>query len=127
MYGKSPYDIYKNNAINMASREQLLLMILDASVKYSKMAREAIENRDIEEAHNNLIKTQNIFTELMASLNTDAGEWAEDLFSIYAYINKELREINMKKDLEKMNAIIPLIEQIRELWKDVYKESIKNK
>lgn len=124
---KSPYDVYKNNSINLASKEQLLLMILDGSVKYSKLAREAILENDVQKAHTNLIKTQNIYAELMATLDTSAGKWAEDIFAIYTYIHKELREINMKKDLERMDNVMPLIEQIREIWNEAYKESLKTK
>ena len=124
---KSPYDVYKSNSINLASKEQLLLMILDGSVKYARMARQAIVENDVQAAHNNLVKVQNIYAELMATLDTNAGKWAKDIFTIYTYIHKELREINMKKDLERMDAIMPLIEQVREIWHEAYKETLKTK
>ena len=68
------YNIYKNNSVNYASKEQLLLMLLDGAVKFAKIARQAIVDKNIEKAHNSLIRTQDIFTELMVSLDTTAGD-----------------------------------------------------
>lgn len=117
------YNIYKNNSVNYASKEQLLLMLLDGSVKFAKTARQAIVEKDIEKAHKNLIKTQEIFTELRISLDTSAGEWAEQLFKVYGFINDRLLEANIKKDIKIMDEVIPLIEDVRELWYDAEKKA----
>ncbi len=47
MYTTNPYNIYKQNSVNMASSQQLLLMLLDGAVKYTKIAKMAILNKDI--------------------------------------------------------------------------------
>ena len=39
MYTANPYNAYKQNSVNMASKEKLLLMLLDGAVKYTKIAR----------------------------------------------------------------------------------------
>ena len=38
----SGYNAYKNNSVNYASKEQLLLMLVDGAVKYAKIGRVAI-------------------------------------------------------------------------------------
>lgn len=119
------YNIYKNNSVNYASKEQLLLMLLDGAVKFAKIARQAIVDKNIEKAHNSLIRTQDIFTELMVSLDTTAGDWTKDLLSIYQYINTRLAEANFKKSLEIMDEILPLIEQVKDMWNEVYKKAKK--
>ena len=48
MYSANPYNIYKQNSVNMASSQQLLLMLLDGAVKYTKIARMAIVKKDYE-------------------------------------------------------------------------------
>ena len=65
MYTANPYNIYKQNSVNMASSQQLLLMLLDGAVKYTKIARMAILNKDIAKAHKELVRVQDIFLELM--------------------------------------------------------------
>ena len=110
------YNVYKNNSVNYASKDQLLLMLLDGAVKFAKIAEIALKENDVKKTHENLMKTQNIFTELMATLDTDAGDWAKQIFRVYKFINEKLVETNMKKDLTILEEVIPLIEDIRNIW-----------
>lgn len=80
------YNVYKNNSVNYASKEQLLLMLTEGAVKFCKIARQAIVDRDVKKAHDALVKTQDIFSELMVSLDTSAGEWAVQLLRVYTFI-----------------------------------------
>lgn len=122
MQAGNAYNTYKNNSVNYASKEQLLLMLLDGAVKFSKIGRQAIMDKDVYKAHENLIKTQNIFYELMATLDVNSGgEWARNLMSVYEFVLRRLTDANIKKDVEIMNEAIPLIEDIRDTWNEAYK------
>lgn len=123
MYANNGYNVYKNNSVNYASKEQLLLMLLDGAVKYAKMGRQAIVDKDIKKAHENIKKTEDIFTELMVSLDTNAGEWAKSLFAVYEFINYQLMQANIKKDASIMDTVIPMIEDIRNTWQEAEKLS----
>lgn len=124
MYANNAYNAYKTNSVNYASKEQLLLMVVDGAVKFSKIAKQGIEEKDIKKAHENIIKTQNIFYELMATLDVEkGGEWAENLMKIYDFIVQRLLEANIKKDVKIMDEIIPIIEDIRDTWHEAYKIS----
>ena len=117
------YNTYKNNSVNYASKEQLLLMILDGAVKYSKIGRQAILDKDINKKHESLMRTQDIIYELMISLDRNiGGEWADNLYNIYEFINKKLMEANIKADAKIMDEVIPLIEEIRDMWHEVDKK-----
>ena len=117
------YNVYKNNSVNYASKDQLLLMLVDGAVKFAKIGRQAIIDKDIKKAHTNLMKTQEIFIELMVSLDMDQTEWTKDLMQIYAYIKDKLVEVNMKKDIKIMDEILPLIEEVRDLWYETDKRA----
>ena len=119
------YNIYKSNSINYASKEQLLLMLVDGAAKFAKIGRQAILDKDIEKAHTNLIKTQDIFVELMTSLDTSKGDWTNDLMSIYEFIYNKLVDANFKKDIKVLDEVMPLIEQIRDMWNQAYKQAKK--
>lgn len=117
MYSKKAYNAYKQNSINYASKEQMLLIILDAAVKYSQIGRQAIEDGNIKSAHENIMKTQDIFYELMTALEVrKADNWGRKLIAIYEYITKKLTEANIKKEKKILDEIIPLIEEIRDMW-----------
>ncbi|KOR25930.1 flagellar export chaperone FliS [Clostridium sp. L74] len=124
MYTANAYNTYKNNSVNFASKDQLLLMLVDGAVKFSKIGRQAILDKDIVKAHENLVKTQDIFYELMATLDANqAGTWGNQLMSIYEFIVKRLGEANIKKDTKIMDEVIPLIEDIRDTWYEAEKLS----
>jgi len=122
-YGNA-FNTYKSNSVNFASKDQLLLMLVDGAAKFSKIGRQAIMDKDINKAHENIVKTQNIFYELMTTLNvTKGGEWAESLMKVYEFIARRLVDANIKKSEAIMNEIIPLIDDIRDTWNEAYKKS----
>ena len=111
MYTANPYNIYKQNSVNMASSQQLLLMLLDGAVKYTKIARMAILNKDI-------VRVQDIFLELMITMDKNT-KYMEDLYNIYDFIKNELAKANIKKDITIIDNTLPLIEEIRDMWYEV--------
>lgn len=121
MYTTNPYNTYKQNSVNMASKEQLLLMLLDGAVKYTKIARMAILEKNISRAHNELVRVQDIFLELMITMDKSAGKYMEDLYNIYDFIKSELAKANMKKDIKIIDAVLPVIEDVRDMWYEVDK------
>ena len=124
MYGNNAYNAYKNNSVNFASKEQLLLMLLDGAVRFAKTGRQAIEEKNVMKAHENIIKTEDIFIELMATLDVEqGGAWAKNLMSVYEFINHKLIQANLKKDSAILDEVIPLIEEVRDTWNEAYKLS----
>lgn len=125
MYSNNAYNVYKKNSVSHAPKEQLLLMLVDGAVKFAKIGRQAIADNDIKKAHENIIKTQDIYYELMETLDlTQGGDWAKDLMRIYSFIVRRLSDANIKKDAIILDEIIPLIEDIRDTWNEAYKISI---
>ena len=124
MYTANAYSTYKTNSINYASKDQLLLMLVDGAVKFVKIGRQAVIDKDIKKAHENIIKTQNIFYELIATLDVSkAGDWGQSLMSVYDFIVRRLIDANMKKDIAILDEIIPLIENVKDTWEQAYKIS----
>ena len=121
MYTANPYNIYKQNSVNMASSQQLLLMLLDGAVKYTKIAKMAILNKDIARAHKELVRVQDIFLELMITMDKNT-KYMEDLYNLYDFIKNELAKANMKKDVKIIDEILPIIEEIRDMWYEVDKK-----
>ena len=128
MYGNNAFNVYKNNSVNYASKEQLLLMLVDGAVRFSKIAREALAEKDIKKSHENLVKVQDIFTELMVSLDQNAGEWAKQMYRVYEFIKTRLFEINLKKDVNMLDELMPVIEDVRNTWHEAHEAArgIKN-
>lgn len=122
MYNNA-YNVYKTNSVNYSSKDQLLLMLVDGAAKFAKIARQAIIDNDIKKSHENLVKTQDIFIELMATLDVSAGDWAQNLFQVYGFINENLVKANLKKDVEILDSVIPIIDDVKDTWHEAYKLS----
>lgn len=112
----SPYEKYKQQSIMVATPGELTLMLYDGCIKFLKQARHHIENKDIQEAHNNLIKASNIISELMSTLNMSYSI-AEQMLSLYVYVFNEISEINLKKDAVRLEPVIEIVQDFRDTWK----------
>ncbi|WP_373844448.1 flagellar export chaperone FliS [Clostridium sp.] len=124
MYTANAYSTYKSNSVNYASKEQLLLMLVEGAVKFTKIGRQAIIDKNIKKANENIIKAQNIFYELMATLDVSkAGDWGQSLMSVYDFIVRRLVDANIKKDIAIIDEVIPLIENVKDTWEQAYKIS----
>ena len=121
-------DTYKNNSINTASKEKLLIMLVDGGVKFAKIAKLAFKSNNLKEIHTNLVKTQDIFYELMITLDTDkGGVWAENLKSVYSFIIDRLSRCNIEKNEAILDEILPVIQDVSDMWHEVYNEVQKSK
>ena len=100
-------------------------MLVDGAVKFTKIGRRAIVDKDLQKAHNSLVRVQDIFVELMSTLDQSAGDWAVKMFAVYGYIKNKIFEANIKKDIAIIDEVFPLIEGIRDTWNEAYTLSKK--
>jgi len=113
----NPYRTYLKNEIEGATKGKLILLLYDGAIKFLRQANKYIELKDIPNAHQNIIKAENIIYELMSTLNMDAGEIAENLLKLYDFMVWQLIEANKEKNSEKINTVIKLLTNLREAWK----------
>ncbi len=109
---------YKNSSIQTASKAELTLMLYEGAIKFCNIALQGIEEQDIEKAHNNIIKAQNIITEFRATLDFKYPV-AKDFDLVYDYIYRKLVEANLKKDADALNEALKYIKEMRDTWKEV--------
>lgn len=113
---------YQNNSVKTASPGDLTLMLYDGAIKFCNIALEAIDKKDINKAHTNIKKAENIIIELRETLNHNYPIW-EDFDRIYEYIYRLLVEANMRKDKEALNLAMTRIREMRDTWKEVMRVS----
>ncbi len=111
-------NMYMRNAVMTASPAELVLMLYDGAIRFCNMAIMAMEKKDIEGAHNNIRKAENIITELRGSLDRKYPVW-EDFERVYEYIYRRLVEANMQKDPEIVEDALKYIREMRDTWKEV--------
>ena len=57
------YAQYNKNKIMTASPQELTLMLYDGAIKFNNIAIGAIEENDVQKAHNNIMKVERIIEE----------------------------------------------------------------
>ena len=112
------YAQYNNNKILTASPAELTLMLYDGAIRFCNIAEIAIEMKDIQKAHNNLMKVQRIIDYLRQTLDMKY-KVAEDFERIYMYLSERLIEANMKKDKEIVVEVNRHLHEVRDTWKEV--------
>ncbi len=112
---KAAYAQYKNNKVNAASGPEITLMLYDGTIKFLNIASFAIENKDIQKAHTNIMKTEKIIDYLRNTLDMKYPV-AQDFENMYSYIARRLVEANMTKDKEIVDEVNEHMHAIRDNW-----------
>ncbi len=111
---------YKKASVNTLDQTKLIIMLYDGAIKNASFAVEHMKSGQIEKVHDCLIKTKNIVTELMATLNMDrGGDIAKNLQSLYSYMFSQLIEANMNKKTEPVVVVIDLLKELRAAWTQI--------
>jgi flagellar protein FliS len=121
---KSASLTYKETRIKTANQGQLIMMLYDESIKQLNTAVELLhlnmhkkEPGRIEQIGKAVMKTEEIMTELMVSLDFEqGGEIAKNLFSIYTWFNRELMEANIYQDINRILTVKDMISDLRNTW-----------
>ena len=115
--GSNPYQQYKKNAVETATPEKLLLMLFDAAIKFLIQGQLAIEQKNFESANRSLLRVQDIFSELITSLDMEKGaELAENLKKLYGFYRNEVIQANMTKDVGRLGPVLEFLHLYRSVW-----------
>jgi flagellar secretion chaperone FliS len=124
---RNPYDQYKNTEINTANQGKLIVMLYDGAIKFLNIAAENMHPKTYDIVNTNILKTQDIITELLLSLNMkEGGEISKNLSSLYMYFKKRLLEANIQKNAEILIEVIKLLKDLRDAWEKISAKESRN-
>ena len=115
---------YKAQSVQTASPGKLVLMLFDGYLRFTTAARNAFDETDMtkknEGINNNLIRAQNIVTELQSSLDMSVpGELPGTLYRLYDYVLHQLQQANLHKKAETIDEADKVINELREAWAEM--------
>ena len=125
---KNPFKQYKETQVTTANQGKLIVMLYDGAIKFLNIAIENMEPKTYDVVNSNILKTADIVTELLLSLNMEeGGEISQNLFNLYLYIKKQLLEANIKKDAEIIKEVLKYLKDLRDAWDKIStKEVVTN-
>lgn len=112
------YAQYNNSKVLTASPAELTLMLYEGAIKFCNIAIMAIEKKDIEKSHINIVKVENIINYLQSTLDTKYPV-SEDYDRIYTYLQQRLAQANIRKDPEILEEVCEHLRSVRDTWKEV--------
>ncbi|MBO5095144.1 MAG: flagellar export chaperone FliS [Lachnospiraceae bacterium] len=116
------YAAYNRNKVLTASPAELTLMLYEGAIKFCNIAIIGIENKDIEKAHVNIIKTEKIIEEFLRTLDEKYPVY-KDFENVYHYLMRRLQEANVRKDKEILEEVLTHLRGMRDTWKEVMKQN----
>ncbi len=117
---KNPYNQYKLTEVNTANQGKLIVMLYDGAIKFLNIALENLDVKTYDIVNTNIIKAQDIITELLLSLNMkDGGEISSNLFNLYLYFKRRLLEANIQKKPEIIEEVLNHLTLLRESWNKI--------
>lgn len=114
----NPYDKYKKTSVLSASREQILLMLYEAAIKFTKLAIKAIDEKKVAERGQNILRAYDIVIELNTTLDHKVGgELAKQLEQLYVYMMDQYTQANLTGKKEHLESCIKVLENLYDGWK----------
>jgi len=118
---------YKETRIKTAGQAQLIIMLYDEAVKQLTTAVELMDSNSqkknpgkIEKISKSIMKTEEIITELMVSLDFEqGGEISKNLFSLYSWFNRELLEANIAQNMDRIKTVKNMLADLRDTWSQI--------
>ena len=111
---------YLETEVMTASPQKLQLMLIEAAIRSIERARRHWRAQEDEQAAEALIRAQQIMTELLAGLNHDVKpELTRKVAAVYLFVFRSLVDAHLRRDEEKLDDTIRVLEVERETWREV--------
>lgn len=124
--GKAKMNPYQKTSITTASKEELVLMLYNGAIKYTRQALEFLRNKNIAESSKNVCRAQAIIVELLNALNFEAGgEIAKNLEYLYSLMVDNLTQANFQKQEAPLELNLQILEKLKDAWTQAL-ESLKS-
>lgn len=123
----NPYNKYKKTSVMSASREQILLMLYEGAIRFTKLAIQAVEENKIADRGQNIVKAYDIILELQISLDHKiGGELSVQLDQLYVFVLEQLTKANLTGDKAALEGVVKILENLYDGWKQAIEQGKKN-
>lgn len=117
----SAYSQYNNSKILTASPAELTLLLYEGAIKFGNIAIIKMEQKDIQGAHNNIVRVEKIIDYLRETLDMKYPV-AQDFENIYVYLSGRITDAMISKDPKDMEEVVMHLRSVRDNWKEVMKK-----
>ncbi|MEH7255572.1 flagellar export chaperone FliS [Neobacillus niacini] len=118
----NPYQTYQRQAVTTSKPEDLTFMLYQGIVKFIRLSKIALQDKNFEESNKYNVRAQDILSELMVTLKK-GYEISESLLSLYDFMKFRLIEANINKKLEILEEVEDYAVELMETWAVAMKQT----
>ena len=109
---------YAQNHIAVTSPYKLIEMLYEGLLKFTTLAKRAIEDKDYEAKVKWINRSTDIFIELLNSLSDDKSDMTAYLAGLYMHQIQSLSEANINNSTKELDTIIHVVKVLLETWRE---------
>ncbi len=110
---------YQEVQVRGADRRGLVVLLFRGLLKFLARARRAVKERDYARKADALGKAQGILSELICALDDDkAPDLSPSLRALYAHLQRELVEVDLGDDLDRLAYVTEIAERLCGAWEE---------
>ena len=108
---------YQKTTVETASNEKILIMLYDGAIQFLNKAKIALNEKNWEQSHNNLMGAQKIIEEFINTIDKEPNpELAQNLISLYEYFIARLVQANMKHEIAPIDEVLKFLKELKATW-----------
>jgi flagellar secretion chaperone FliS len=118
----APKEAYLASEFETLTPRDLVVKLYEGAERFLRQAVDAIQAQpmQIEAVHNNCVRANAIFTELLSTLNFEVGgAIAVQLRDLYLFLLRETTEANLRKDADRISRLLPIVGTLRSAWQGI--------
>ncbi len=111
---------YQDVQMTVNDRRRVLIMAFEGMIKFLRVAQDAMATREIETAHERLVRTKQILYHLLNGLDMEkGGEIAQNLKRLYLFLIEKVTEANLTKNPKIVDEILPIFKNLCSAWEEM--------
>lgn len=105
---------YQTNNITTATPEKLMIMLFDGAIQFLQKAKNAIDEKNLQERSTNIEGARKIIRELMRTIDLENGnDVSKQLFKLYNRMAMKLIKANVSRNIALIDEVIDDLSNIR--------------
>ena len=107
---------YRRTQLFGMSQAELVVMLYQGAIRFLREAMELIAAERYDQSWQKFDRARRIVVHLCGTLNRDAGELADKLASLYAFIIEQITVANAHRDVQVAENCIQILTTLKEGW-----------
>ncbi|BDV44431.1 flagellar protein FliS [Geotalea uraniireducens] len=122
------YTQYQNTQVISATPEKILVMLYDGAIRFSRIALDMMDKKDMAGKGVYISKALAIVSELMSTLNHEVGgDISRNLEQLYVYLIGEFTEANVSNSTQSLENAINILSILRSAWTEAIEVARKER